>query len=101
MAKYTAANFAKWLRNERSIASDPGSEPHSSVASAFFEWLRAEGFVEIAEEYGLAVETLLIVLSRHRKIAPGLPIVDGDDTEAWDFMTETGFRFELYHHRRK
>ncbi len=90
MADHAAELFREWFRKTESNA---GGEVFVSLAGAYQEWLRRAGLSEVSEQYTLAVETLLVVLSNEPP-RPGLPVIEPGDAGAWDYMTRTGFRYE-------
>lgn len=89
-AQYGEKQFRQWLKNR----IDDGEQ--RSVSLAFFNWLGDGGLKIVGEQYGSAVEVVLLVLSSPDPI--GLPIITSEDDCAWDYMTESGFRLEVYHH---
>lgn len=91
MAEDAADRFRKWFKK---TDADTEGGVFDSLAGGYQEWLREGGGLrQVGEDYGLAVETLLLVISGP-PLRPGLPPSQKDDPGAWDYMTETGFRFE-------
>lgn len=91
MAEEGCRSFERWI-------SKQPEDAHSSYEIAFLSWLRQEGLVLLGEQYGLAVQTLLLVLTRH---PADLPIANADDPGAWDFISEPGFALEVYNWGRE
>jgi hypothetical protein len=91
MAEYAYTKFRSWYKHAP-------SEERSTTSLAFLNWLRADGLEVVGEQYGLAVETLLLVLSR--RLDPAIEPATSTDKSAWDYMTVAGFLLEIYQYRR-
>jgi hypothetical protein len=94
MAIEAKSRYDTWISIFR--AEDSGE----AYADLYRDWLReGDGVPAVGEKYSLAVETFLLILleyaDRHR------PLVDHGDDNAWDFMTELGFKYEVYQYRHR
>jgi hypothetical protein len=96
MAEAAADKFDTWFTQANQELGPTQIDP---LASVYQEWLReGGGLAAVANDYGLAVETLLVVITTHA--SADLPLASAADNQAWDFMTETGFRYEVFHYKR-
>lgn len=91
MAETAYGDFCSWIKGTYAEDTD-------SYSVLFHRWLReGNGMDSVARDYGLAVETLLLTLTQPPE--PAREFAHPNDTSAWDFMTETGFRVEVFRRR--
>lgn len=93
MARVAQREFRSWL------AMSASGRETNSLATLYLEWLREGGIEAVAASYSLAVEILLSTLIQLEQL--GLDPAAADDTSAWDYMTECGFQYEVFHSQRR
>ena len=107
-AESAAEAFYSWLeariadQEERKRLGRLGDPRFESFDHGWSEWLQTEdGHRSIAADYGLAVESLLMVLSEPGcQETYGLAIAS-EDGHQWECMTETGFRRLMFLHENR